>query len=155
MAAQHLNTRAEISDFLSQRELALIGISRAGRKFGNTVRRELTAKGYRVHPVHPQAQEIDGQRCWPSVLELPVKVGGVVIVVPPSETEKVLRDVLKARIPRVWMQQASDSPAAIRFCQENGIEVVHGACILMFAEPLTFLHRLHHWICGLLGKLPV
>ena len=147
-------TQSSISDFLSQRRLALVGISRGGKKFGNMVLKDLTAKGYQVHPVHPTASEINGHRCWPSLLQLPEKVGGVIIVVPPSETEKVLTDVVKAGIPRVWMQQGSESPAAIRYCEENGISAVHGHCIMMFAEPTAFFHRAHRWIARVFGKVP-
>ncbi len=146
--------RLAVSDFLSQRDLAIVGISRSGRKFGNVIFKELRAKQYQVYPVHPVAREIDGQPCWPCVLDLPVKVGGVVLVLPPAETEKVVGEVVKAGISRVWMQQGSESAAAIRICRENGISVVHGACILMFAEPAAFYHRAHRWIWRLLGKLP-
>jgi len=147
-------TQSLVSDFLSQRKLALVGISRSGKKFGNMVLKDLAAKGYQVHPVHPAAGEIDGHRCWPNLLELPERVGGVVTVVPPSETEKVLRDVVKAGIPRVWMQQGSESPAALRYCEENGISAVHGYCIMMFAEPTAFFHRAHRWVARVFGKTP-
>jgi predicted CoA-binding protein len=147
-------TRAEVADFLAQRTLALVGMSRGGKKFGNTVHRDLTAKGYTVLPVHPDATEIGGTRCWPSLLGLPEPVGGVVIVVPPAETERVVADAERAGIRRVWMQQGSESPQAIRFCAEHGIGVVHGECILMFAEPAGFVHRAHRWVQGILGKLP-
>lgn len=147
-------TRSLVSDFLSQRKLALVGISRSGKKFGNAIVKDLTAKGYQVHPVHPAAAEIDGRPCWPNLLQLPEKVGGVVIVVPPSETEKVMRDVVKAGIPRVWMQQGSESPAAIRYCEENGISAIHGECIMMFAEPTAFFHRAHRWMARIFGKVP-
>jgi uncharacterized protein len=148
------NTQLAISDFLSQRELALVGISRGGRKFGNMVFKELKAKGYQVYPVHPQAPEIAGQPCWPSLRNLPAKVGGVVVVVPPTETEKIVSEMVSAGITRVWMQQGSQSAEAIRLCQENGISVVSGECILMFAEPAAFFHRAHRWIWRVLGKLP-
>jgi hypothetical protein len=52
------------------------------------------------------------------------------------------------------MQQGAESKEAIRFCEDNNIAVVHGECILMFAEPLAFGHRLHRWIWKLLGRLP-
>ncbi len=147
-------TRSLISDFLAQRNLALVGVSRSGKKFGNAILKDLTAKGYRVYPVHPEAAEIDGRTCWRSLSELPEPVGGVVIVVPPQETEKLVREVLKSRIPRVWMQQGSESAAAIRYCEENGIGAVHGECIMMFAEPAAFLHSAHRWIRRVFGKLP-
>lgn len=154
MKNKGMNTRLLISDFLSQRKLALVGISRSGKKFGNVVFRELREKGYQVYPVHPQALSVDGQSCRPSVLELPEDIGGVVVIVPPPETEKVIREVVKAGIPRVWMQRGSESAAAIRYSEENGIKVVHGECILMFAEPAAFYHRAHRWFRRMLGKLP-
>jgi len=128
-------TGSLIDDFLSQRKLALVGVSRGGKKFGNAILRDLTAKGYQLYPVHPNAAVIDGHRCWPSLLQLPEEVGGVVIVVPPPETEKVLGDVVKARIPRVWMQPGAESAAAIRTCAEDGISAVHGECIMISAKP--------------------
>ncbi len=148
------NTQQAVSDFLAQRELALVGLSRGGKKFGNMIFKELRAKGYQIYPVHPHATEIGGQPCWPSVLDLPVKVGGVVVVVPPSEAEKVVCDIVKVGIPRVWLQQGSASTEAVRLCRENGINVIQGECILMFAEPAAFFHRVHRWIWRLLGKLP-
>ena len=147
-------TQSQVSDFLSQRKLALVGISRSGKKFGNAILKDLPAKGYQVYSVHPTAAEIDGHPCWPSLLQLPEQVGGVVIVLPPSETEKVVGDVAKAGISRVWMQQGSESPVAIRYCEESGISAVHGECILMFAEPTAFFHRAHRWIARMFGKVP-
>ena len=143
-----------IADFLAQRKLALIGVSRGGRKFGNAVWQELLAKDYQVFPVHPEAGAIKGQSCWPDVRQLPEPVGGAVLVVPPSVTEKVVREIAQAGIPRIWMQQGSESAAAIAFCKDHDIRVVHGQCILMFLEPAAFFHRVHRWIWRVLGKLP-
>src|SRR5512135_1762147 len=112
-----------VSEFLSQRRLALVGISRSGGGFGNVILKELREKGYQVFPVHPEAATIAGQACAPSVLKLREKVGGVVLVVPPPVTDKVVREVVEAGIPRVWMQQGSESPAAIRYCEENKVGV--------------------------------
>jgi predicted CoA-binding protein len=148
-------TRRElIDDFLAQKKLALVGASAGGRHFGNAAWTELAAKGYEIFAVHPRADAIGGRRCWPDLGRLPERVGGVVISVPPEQTEKVVGEVVAAGIPRVWMQQGSSSPAAIRACEENGVKVVHGECILMFAEPAALVHRAHRWVWRILGKLP-
>ena len=149
-----MTSKAAIEDFLAQRKLAVVGVSRRGKKFGNTVYRELIAKGYTVFPVNPHADSIDGQRCYPSLTSLPEPVDGAVIVVPPAETENVVRQAAEAGLRRVWMQRGAESSAAIRYCEEQGISVVHGQCILMFAEPTAFFHRLHRWIWRVTGKLP-
>ena len=149
-----MSTQAAVDDFLAQRSLAVVGVSRGGKKFGNMAYRELKAKGYQLFPVHPEAEVLEGDRCYPSLSALPEQADGVLAVVPPAETERVVRDAAAAGIPRVWMQQGAESESAIRFCEEHGISVVAGECILMFARPLRFYHKPHRWVWKLLGKLP-
>lgn len=149
-----MTSKAAVAEFVSQRKLAVVGVSRKRMKFGNLAFKELKAKGYQLFPINPNAETIEGARCYPSLSALPEPVDGVVVIVPPAQTEQVVRDAAAAGIRRVWMQQGAASPAAIRFCAENGISAVHGECILMFAEPAAFYHRLHRWVWGLVGKLP-
>ena len=149
-----MTSRASVDAFLAERTLALAGASRSGKKFGNTVLRELQVKGYEVIPVHPKAETIDGVPCVPSLAELPGPVGGLVLVVPPDQTERLVVEAVAAGIPRVWMQQGAESPEALRRCQDAGLETVAGECILMFAEPTGFFHRFHRGLWRLLGKLP-
>jgi predicted CoA-binding protein len=147
-------TRDLVDDFVSQRTLALVGMSRGGRKFGNAAYTELTAKGYTVLPVHPDAETIGGARCWPSLAALPGTPGGVLVVVPPARAAKVVEEAYAAGIPRVWLQQGAESPEAVRFGAEHGMRVVQGECILMFAEPAAWFHRAHRAVNRFLGKLP-
>ncbi len=149
-----MTIKAAVADFTAQKKLAVVGVSRKGRKFGNMAFKELKKQGYQLFPVNPNAETIEGGPCYPSLSALPEPVDGVLVVVPPGETEKVVREAAAAGIKRVWMQQGAESPEAIRFCRENGIEVVHGECILMFTEPSAFFHRAHHWVWGVFGKLP-
>ena len=149
-----MTTRAAVSDFVAQRRLAVVGLSRQGRKFGNLAFKELKSKGYKLYPIHPQAETIEGEHCFKTFSALPEPVDGVLIVVPPPQTEQVVRDAAAAGIKRVWMQQGAESSEAINFCQTHGMSVVHGECILMFTEHAAFMHRAHRWVWGLLGKLP-
>jgi predicted CoA-binding protein len=149
-----MSIKVDVDDFLAQKTIAVIGVSRGGKKFGNTVLKELQEKGYRVFPINPQADVIDGERCYPNLAALPETPDGVVTVVPPAATEEVVKQARAAGIRRVWMQQGSESEAAIRYCRENGMTVIDGECILMFAEPAAFYHRFHRWIWKVLGKLP-
>ncbi len=149
-----MTSKAAVQDFVAQRKLALVGASSKKTKFGNFALKDLRAKGYRIFPVHPQAKTIEGEPCFSSIAALPESVDGVLVVVPPAQTEQVVRDAVAAGIKRVWMQQGAESPAAIKFCEENHISAVHGECILMFAEPAAWFHRAHRWAWKLLGKLP-
>lgn len=149
-----MTTRNAINDFLSCRTLAVVGVSRSGKKFGNVVYKSLKAKGYRVFPINPHADAVEGDRCYPSVSALPEKVDGVVLIVPPRETERIVQEIAAERIPHVWMQQGSESEGTIRYCQEHGINVVFKECVLMFAEPVKTFHWAHLWARKLVGRLP-
>ncbi len=149
-----MTSKATVADFVSQRKLAVVGVSRKKMKFGNLAFRELKRKGYKLFPVHPHAEQLEGERCSASLAALPEPVEGVLVIVPPAQAEQVVREAAAAGIRRVWLQQGAASPAAIRFCEDNRISVVHGECILMFAEPAAWYHRAHRWVWGLLGKLP-
>lgn len=66
-----MTTRAAIDDFLKQKTLAIIGISRGGKKFGNACYKELKAHGYRLFPINPYAEMIQGERCYPNLGAIP------------------------------------------------------------------------------------
>lgn len=136
--------------FVELNTLAIVGVSR-GQGFGRAAFRALRRRGYRVFPVNAQADEIEGERCYRRLDDLPEKVGGVVTVVPPAETEKVVADCARLGIGRIWMQQGSESPEAVRLAREKGLAEVHGACILMYARPAG-IHRFHGWLWKRLGK---
>jgi predicted CoA-binding protein len=148
-----MTSKATVEEFISQKSLAVVGVSRGGQKFGNSVYRELKTKGYKVYAIHPEAETLEGDRAYKDLASLPEKVGGVVIVVPPAQTEKVVREAAAAGITRVWMQQGAESKAAIQFCNENGISEVHGECIMMYGVG-TGLHGFHGKVWKFFGKAP-
>ncbi|RLF82648.1 CoA-binding protein [Thermococci archaeon] len=121
-----------ILEFLNKKNVfAVVGASRDPKKYGHQVYKDLRKAGYRVYPVNPNADEILGDRCYPSIEDLPVKPDVVDIVVPPKITERVVKTCRKLGIRKIWMQPGSESEAAIKFCEENGMDVVHGVCVMV------------------------
>ena len=119
-----------ISDFISRRVWAVVGVSQDPAKYGNRIFRSLLASGYQVYPVNPKGGELDGMTVYRSLADLPQQPEVVDLVVPPAVTEQVVKEIKGLGLTRVWMQPGSESEAAIAYCQEQGIEVVHGACAM-------------------------
>lgn len=149
-----MTTKAAVAEVVSCKRLALVGMSRSGKKFGNVAGRELQAKGYEILPIHPLANQLEGLPCYRTFADLPGPVGAVIVVVPPAEAAKVVHEALEAGISRVWLQPGSESPEAIAECENRGAVLVVGHCILMFAEPVRGIHRLHRFLSRLFGQLP-
>ena len=147
-------TGESIRQFVADKTIAVIGASATGKGFGAFAYAELKKKGYQVMAVHPTASSIHGDPCWSSVAALPQPVERALVVVKPEASEAVLREAAAAGVRRIWLQQGAESPAALRAAEELGLDVVHGQCILMFAEPVGPLHGIHRWIWKLVGKIP-
>ena len=149
-----MTSKKLVNEFLSEKNIAVVGVSRSGKKFGYTLFKDLKTKGYNVYPVNPNAPVIDDEKCYPSLLALRGKVEAAILVVPPFATKEVVKDAYSAGIKKVWMQLGSESEEAVIFCEETGIDVIQNECVLMFAEPAAFFHRAHRWVNGLVGRLP-
>lgn len=149
-----IGTAQTIRDFLSHRSLALVGFSRNGKKFSNNAYREMSGKGYRIFPINPATTDVGGVKVYPSFKALPEPVSAALIMVPRSETARVVREAAEAGVTSVWIQQGAESNEAIEACRERKLSVVSGRCILMFAEPAIWMHRMHRGFLRLFGRLP-
>ena len=143
-----------IDDFLSQKPLAVIGVSRNPKKFGYVCFRDLKKRGFFTIPINPYIDSIDGEKCYPDIKSFPGKIGALLIVVHPEETEKVLADAFASGIKYIWMQRGAESEKAISFCSAKGINLIYGECILMFAHPVQSFHKFHRIFVKLFRKLP-
>jgi len=145
-------------EFLAQRRIALVGVSRDPRDMSRTLFRELRQRGYDVVPVHPTLDAVDGVACARRLQDVSPSVAGALLLTPPAATEGVARDCKEAGISRVWMHrgagQGAVSATAVSFCRDHGIAVVAGACPFMFLPGAGFVHRTHGFLARLLGRHP-
>jgi uncharacterized protein len=135
------------ADFLGHKKLALIRLSAQTQVMGD-MRKELIPKGYEIPVVYLNTGESD-----PTIDSVKGLVDGAIISVPKSECAAAVREAIEAGIPRLWLQAGSDSKEALALCEEKGVPVIHGACVLMYAQPVGSVHRFHRgiWkVCGLL-----
>ena len=143
-----------IDQFLQSKSIAIVGMSSKSAKFGNLAYKELSKKNFTLYLIHTKVKKIDGVKCSNNLVEIEENIDGVLVSVPPTETEKVVKSAHEARIKNVWLQQGAQSDSAIQFCKDNGMNVVYNECILMFAEPVTSFHKFHRWVWKIFGKLP-
>ena len=120
-----------IKEFMAQKRFAVVGATTDTRKYGNEIFRNLISRGYDVYPVNPRLKELEGTKCYPSLSNIPVKVDVVDFVVPPPVTEEILKECKELELDRIWLQPGSESEAAVAFCDENNLKVVHSVCVML------------------------
>ena len=119
-----MNTKKAVEEFLGRKHLAVVGVSRSGKDFSNLAYRELKQKGYRLVPVNPHADSLEGERCYHRLTEIEDKPEGALVLTSSSQTESVVRDAAEAGIRHLWIQQGSDSAGALELARQVGLSVL-------------------------------
>lgn len=142
-----------IEDFISSKKIAIVGMSRSEKKFGNMACRELRSKGYDIFPVHPEAKEIEGIACYPNLQALDGKVDALWIAIPPKNVPLVLEEAAKIGLKKIWLQQGAWSKEVQNSIDQLGLQVISKKCILMYAPPVRSFHKFHRAVKGIFGGL--
>lgn len=147
-------TRQQIETFFQDLPLAVVGVSRNPQKFGYQAYQSLKQRGVPVYAINPNADRIGEDVCYPDLETLPHRPGGLVLVVPPAQSEAVVRQAAALGITNIWMQPGAESAGAVAYCRQNGMNAIVGECIMMHNLPVNFPHSLHRWVNKISGKLP-
>ena len=90
-----------IKEFLDQKSFAVVGSFRNESKYAYKIMKDLKQKGYEVYPVNPNIKEVEGLKCYSTVLELPIAVDVVDLVTPPHVTEQIVKQCFQNGCNRV------------------------------------------------------
>ena len=82
--------------------IAIVGASDNPAKYGNRIYRDLKGKGYRVYPINPTQDTIDGDPAYADLADLPETPDIVNYVVPPPRTLRLLKRAKELGLMRVW-----------------------------------------------------
>jgi uncharacterized protein len=135
------------AEFLTKKRVAVTGVSRHPKSHGsNPVYRRLRERGYDAFAVNPNADEVEGDRCYKDLSSIPGGVDAVVIATRPEISESTMHECAELGIKHVWMHWgaggSSVSEVATRYGRERGITVIDGGCPLMFGPTADFGHRI-------------
>ena len=145
------------SAFLASKRVAVTGVSRQPSNHGgNTVYRRLRERGYQVFAVNPNANQVEGDACYPDLKSIPGGVDAVVIATAPEHADGTMHECAELGIKNVWMHfgagPTSVSPSATVFGRDRGITVIDGGCPCMFDPTADFGHKIMRRIYA--GRVP-
>jgi predicted CoA-binding protein len=143
----------KINRFVNSGAIAVVGVSSSKMKFGTWAYRSLKKNGYRVFGVNPSLGSCEGDTCYASLSELPEPVEAVLVSVKPEKVGNLISEATRHGVKRLWFQEGADYSKLADQASEAGLEVVTDRCLLLYAEPVTGIHRVHRFFAKLFGKL--
>jgi predicted CoA-binding protein len=147
------------AEFLACRRIAVTGVSREPADHGsNVVYKRLRERGYDVFAVNPNAEEVEGDKCYPDLASVPGGVEAVVIATRPEAGLQTMRECADLSIGHVWMHRGpgpgSVSEEAAEYGREQGIQVIDGGCPCMFGPTADAGHKAMCIVLKLSGNVP-
>ena len=157
MAVASMTYQEKVHDFLAQKRIAVSGLSRTKESGAGAVYLKLRDNGYQVFAVHPTAEALHGDQCYPNLRAIPGGVDAVFIMNSPDVSEQIVDEALSLGIKHVWMHDntmapSSVSEAAVARCREANVNVIDVGCPMMFLKP-EFFHSGMRWIVRAKGRM--
>jgi predicted CoA-binding protein len=123
----------DIADLLGEKNVtvAIVGANNHPSKYGYVIYRDLKRKGFKLFPVNPHTAEVDGDRSYATLAEIPERPAIVNFVTPPKATLEILKQCVSLDLKNVWLQPGSESPEVMEFVQENNFNYLAHACIMV------------------------
>ena len=121
----------QIGELLSRvKTIAVVGLSSDPMRPSFGVSQYMQRKGYRIIPVNPNESTILGEKAYASLSEVPEKIDLVDVFRRPEFVPEIVEEVIRLKVPAVWLQEGVIHQAAAKRARDAGLTVVMDRCIL-------------------------
>jgi hypothetical protein len=111
--------------------ITVFGASRVVSKPAHYVPAHMQQHGWRIFPVNPQADEILGERVYPTLADIPEQIGLVDVFRPSRETPDIARQAVAAKATALWLQLGIMSEEARSIADNAGLLYVEDRCLII------------------------
>jgi predicted CoA-binding protein len=123
--------------------VAVVGLSSNELRASNFVGYYLRRHGYHVVPVNPRETEILGERCYPSLLDIPVPVDVVNVFRAPHALPGIAREAVAIHAGTLWCQFGVINEEGAQIAEDGGVMVIMDRCLKV--EHARYAGRMH-WL---------
>ena len=116
-------------EMLEKKIWAVVGVTAKKDRYGYKIWKILKKHGYEVYGVNPNYDEIEGEKIYHNLKELPVKVDVVDIAVAPRHGANTLDEAKELGIEYIFFQPGSYDDELVEKANELGFKYVIKDCI--------------------------
>src|SRR5580765_5996970 len=111
------------------RVIAVVGLSAHWYRPSFFAAKYMQDHGYRIVPVNPNCAEVLGQKCYPTLREIPHEIDIVDCFRKPLEIPPIARDAVAIGAKVLWMQLGIRNEQAAKIALDAGLDVVMNRCV--------------------------
>ncbi|MCB1928979.1 MAG: CoA-binding protein [Rhodocyclaceae bacterium] len=111
------------------RVIAVVGLSAHWYRPSYFAAKYMQERGYRIVPVNPAYDEVLGERCYPSLRDVPEPIDMVDVFRRPADVMPVVEDAIAIGARSLWLQLGVINPEAVARAEAAGLRVVMDRCV--------------------------
>lgn len=115
---------------MSQKVVAVIGASADRAKYGNKAVRAYLDQGWRVYPIHPSAEQIEGLAVLHSILDVPEPVDRATLYLPPPAGIRVLEEIARKGVGELYVNPGAESDELVERARALGLDPILACSIV-------------------------
>lgn len=127
----------------TSRTIAVVGLSPNELRASNFVGFYLQRHGYMVIPVNPRADEVLGEKSYPSLTDVQEPVDIVNVFRAPDAVPEIAREAVEIGAKTLWLQFGVISEEGARIAEDGGMTVIMDRCLKV--EHARHMGRMH-WL---------
>ena len=89
----------------------------------------LQYRGFKIVPVNPRADEILGEKAYPSLLDVPIPIDVVDVFREPSAVPEIVDQAIQVGARSLWLQFGVVAPEPAARAADAGLDVVMDRCM--------------------------
>ncbi len=113
----------------SAHTIAVVGLSANWWRPSYFAAKYMQEHGYRIIPVNPMYTEVLGEKCYPSLAEVPDKIDLVDCFRKSEEMPALAEQAIAIGARCLWMQLGVANDAAAAIASNGGLDVVADRCV--------------------------
>ena len=111
------------------RTIAVVGLSPEWHRPSYFAAKYMQEHGYRIIPVNPRSAEILGERCYPSLLEIPEPVDLVDVFRRTADVMPIAQQAVQIKARCLWQQIGVQNLEADKLARDAGLDSVMDRCV--------------------------
>lgn len=116
-------------EMLEKKVWAVAGVTERKDRYGYKIWKKLKEHDYETYGINPNYEEIEGEKIYPSVNDIPVKIDVLDMVVAPKIGMKTLDEAKEAGVEYIWFQPGSFNDEIIAKAKELEFKILFDDCI--------------------------
>ena len=125
-----MNEKETLQKIFAMKTIAVVGLSPKEIRPSYGVARYLQSVGYKIIPVNPGHHEILGEKSYPTLTDIPIKVDVVDVFRRPEHVLPITDAAIEIGAKAIWFQDGVINAEAAKKAEDAGLLVVMDDCML-------------------------